>query len=73
MPGEQTYSLWKGKGGSEFQRLPFSDLPVAVEIFADVVRDFMKAHPRIYDFSWKDDEGEVWVIRRDGAERGGEE
>jgi len=34
MPGEQTYSLWKGKGGSEFQRLPFSDLPVAVEIFA---------------------------------------
>ena len=72
MPTEQTYSLWKGKGGSEFQRVR--------EVTATDANPFvrkcfhvMDANSDLYDIAWKFLSGDVFVIRRDGAQRGGEE
>lgn len=61
-----TYSLWKGKGGSEFERVG----PVWPGHY---LVPFLLENPSIYDIAWKRDDGVCYVIRRDGATRGGEE
>jgi len=66
MRTEQTYSLWKGKGGSEFQRVR--------EVTATDANPFvrkcfhvMEQDPDLYDIACKFLSGEYFVVRRDGA------
>ena len=72
MPTEQTYSLWKGNRGSEFQRLRMVDASDP-NTFARACFHMMEQNGDLYDIAWKFTNGECYVIRRDGAPRGGEE
>ena len=73
MPTEQTYSLWKGKGGSEFQRVQSVGRGHLNSNFVNQCFFHMDYNPDVYDICIKHDDGTVWVVRRDGAKRGGEE
>lgn len=68
-----TYSLWKGHNGGEFVRVTVLLPGVMSNNWLNDCCRMLMDNPDIYDLSWKHEDGRQFIVRRDGAQRGGEE